>query len=233
LAEAALTWDEPRYREARAAATEALVDLSGPECADAFTTLAIEGPFDLNRCHDIVVRLLERGGQDALRAASAAAINALAAARDDRAARAAEVLVWLGPSSVEPLLGLLEQASAPRATTIRALGRLHDLRAIEPVSEFLGDEDPDARRAAATALGEICDPRTASRLMKATSDPDHRVRDAALEALRKLGPLAAATPPSPHPDEAPLSNGNGSHDVRARSPASPPVMPGSAGWLAG
>ena len=49
LAEAALSWREPRYEHARAAAVEALYHLSGPATARAFVATVIERGADSKR----------------------------------------------------------------------------------------------------------------------------------------------------------------------------------------
>lgn len=72
----------------------------------------------------------------------------------------------------------------------RALGRLRDARALEPLTEALQDEDSGLRGSAANALGEIGDPRAVEYLIKALEDKDDYPVKHAAEALGKLGDVA-------------------------------------------
>jgi HEAT repeat protein len=52
-----------------------------------------------------------------------------------------------------------------------ALGDLHDLRAVEPLIELLGNGDPALRNAAAVGLRELGDSRALAPLVRAIADP--------------------------------------------------------------
>ena len=189
LATAALTWREPRYEAARAAATEALLELNGPEAADAFVASVVRNEADPAEAAEILARMVELGGEETFRRASATAVEALSTADGAVPDRAADVLVWLGPGSVEALLSALTSEHT-RLPAIVASGKLRDLRCSEALVGLLTDQDPQVRRAAATALGEIADPRVAPALFEATADTDPAVRESALAAVRKLGPAS-------------------------------------------
>jgi HEAT repeat protein len=187
LAEAGLSWRDPRYEHARAAATDALFHLSGPEAARALVGTIVERGAEPERARDILSRIIARGRVDTAQSAASTAVLALLHGDGGAAERAAEVLVWLGPAGVEPLLGVVESGNGARLASIRALGRLRDLRSTETLVAFLSDDEPDVRQAAAIALGEIADPRVTRQLLAATSDSDYTVRKAALEAVQALG----------------------------------------------
>ena len=187
LVEAALNWRDPRYQDARAAAVEALFHLSGPETARALVGRVIERGADPKRPRDILSRIVASGRGDTAQSAASTAMLALSHGEGGAAERAAEVLVWLGPAGLEPLLGVVESGNGARLASIRALGRLRDLRSTETLVALLSDYEPEVRQAAAVALGEIADPRVTRPLLAATSDSDYSVRKAALDAVQALG----------------------------------------------
>ena len=196
LVQAALTWRNPRYEDARLAAVEALTDLSGPEIAEQLVRVFIERQTDPERARELVARMLDNGGEDTACSACATAAAALSTEDGVRAERAAEVLSWLGPIAVEPLLDGLDGTQARRIPAIRALARLGDLRAGDAFVRLLSDGDVEVRAAAAAALGEIADPACGPALAAATHDAHHLVRTAALQAIRRLGPLASPLAPT-------------------------------------
>ncbi len=189
LTEATLTTGDPRYQASAAAAAEALVDLAGPDTAETFVALAVEQDGNLEPAREILARMITTGGPGTARSASNTATTALGHAEARVQERAANVLVWLGSDSVEPLLRVLEQRRA-RLPVIRALGSLRDLRATDMLVRLLSDGEPGIRRAAATSLGQISDPRASGPLIDAAADDDFGVRRAAIESVEKLGPLA-------------------------------------------
>ncbi len=226
LARAALTWEEPQYGPARAAAVTALLELAEPWTAQTFVLMAVhESEADAGRVRDILTRLVATGDEDRARAASDAAILALSTGKGDVCERAAEMLVWLGSGSIEPLLSISGQPGAARVPAIRALGELRDLRAAESLSWLLRDSDPDVRHAAAEALGGISDPRVAKPLIDATTDPDYHVREAALEAVQRLGPVAMVHRQSPAQpaNEHPPANNVHPRSVQTAQPSRPLV----------
>ena len=191
LLEAALTWEEPQYAGARDAAMEALIKMSSPETAIVAVHYVVQRRLDPSRVENVIRRMAARGGEQTARQACDAAAAVLARGDREEATRAADILTWLRPHSVEPLLMVLSENGYARLAAITALGRTGDLRASESLVALLrDDDDPDIRRAAATALGEIADPATTQPLLSSRGDPDHSVRAATLEALQKLGPLA-------------------------------------------
>ena len=200
LTEAAMSWDEPRYAAARAAAAKALLELGVPDAIGMVVNSMIEGPFDAERAEPIIKGMAGRGGEETARRACAAATSALSRGLSEGSERASKLLVWLGSDSVEPLLKLLEEPGDARTEAIAALGEIGDLRASEPLTGLIIDGDSRVRRAAATALGQIADPTTVQSLLAATGDPDRMVRNAALDGLKRLGPLAVM-PNSEHHEE--------------------------------
>jgi HEAT repeat protein len=227
LLEAALTWEEPRYAAARAAATDALLRLSTPETVRLVVRYVIQRAFGRDRVEMIVRGMAARGGQETVREACWTAAAALERGEGATAERAADVLTWLGSDSVEPLLTLLSEPVDARLGAVTALGRIGDLRASHALIERLrDDDDPRVRHAAAVALGDVADPSTAQSLLKATEDPDHAVRAATLEALQKLGPVAAL--PGPHVPRGGLPPWveMAAVDVRAPVGATHPGRPG-------
>lgn len=190
LAKGALTWERLGYESAGDAALDALLGLAGPDAAETFVDVAVCNEADPARGREILTRLTDRGGEESATAALDRATATLSHASDQEVARhAADILVWLGANSVEPLLGLLQAPGEVRRQSIRALGELHDLRSTESLLALLSDDDPEVRRAAATALGQISDPRAIKPLLDTTADSDFGVREAALEAIQKFGPV--------------------------------------------
>lgn len=193
LAEAALARHEPRYAPAGTAAADALLDLSGPDSVRALVTVVVQRDADLTLAREILTKMVASGGSEAARCACVTAALALSEGDGEVSERAAEVLVWLGRDSVEALLGLLGSTNGARLASIRALGRLGDLRSSDALVALLCDDDTDVRRTAAIALGDIADARVTQPLLAATADSDHGVRRAALEAVQKLGGPGAST----------------------------------------
>jgi HEAT repeat protein len=87
--------------------------------------------------------------------------------------------------------GLIEAAlgywndSMVRESAARALGRIGDPRAVEPLIAALKEED--GRSSAARAPGEIGDARAVEPLIFALKDEDIGVRSAAAKALDEIG----------------------------------------------
>jgi HEAT repeat protein len=193
LMDAALTWERPHYDAARAAAIEALAGLREPSVVATLVMTVVDRADEIDRGIEILARLVssDTGGGRQLALTTAGAV--MSDRNGDAAERAAEIVVWLGAGSVDMLIELLER-QGPRLPTIRALGRLRDLRATEPLSALLLDGRAEVRRAAALALGQTSDPRARNALLDASSDLDPGVREAALAAVQKLGPPLAIDP---------------------------------------
>jgi HEAT repeat protein len=115
-------------------------------------------------------------------------IAALRHENDRTRTQAARALGSIGDArAVEPLMTVLREDKTPivRANAAYALGDLGDARAVEPLLGAL--EDESVRAPAATALGQIGDPRAVEPLRAALDDADEEVREAAREALGKIG----------------------------------------------
>jgi HEAT repeat protein len=109
-----------------------------------------------------------------------------------RGPRAAQILVWLSPASVEPLIEALDD-DGTRQAAASALGYTHDKRAVEPLcSLMLENPDPAVRRVAAWALGEIRDLMAMEALMLASNDADYNVRTEAARAFDAFGNVGLA-----------------------------------------
>lgn len=98
---------------------------------------------------------------------------------------AADLLMRIGPTSVELLIDVLFQGSADVRATVGPL--LYNLVGVE---EFVGRMDslePERRLRAAEALGAIGGPDAVDALAAALSDPDERLRLRAAQLLGDLG----------------------------------------------
>lgn len=198
LTEAALTWNGPRHESARAAALKALAALAGPDTARTVVTTLVERGDGVEPAVDVLGVAVGNGGAESAHAADAAML-ALSQGNAAAADRAAEILVWLGSESVDLLIDEIEGGSRS-LPAITALGKLRDLRATDTLVPLLSEDEPEVRRVAAKALGEISDPRTRGPLSDASGDLDYRVREAALTALQKLGPLPLNSEVATGPD---------------------------------
>ncbi len=74
-----------------------------------------------------------------------------------------------------------------RRKAAKALGKIGDSRAVEPLMRAINDSDSEVRCAAAKALGEIGDYRAVGPLTKALDDTCVDVSTSAKEALHKMG----------------------------------------------
>ncbi len=95
------------------------------------------------------------------------------------------------------LLSLLEGRSVDsllRACVADALGRLGDIRAVEPLIRVFGDVDEDVRSSAAASLGQIGDVRAVEPLVHALDDKHWVVRRSAVFALGQIGDARAVEP---------------------------------------
>ena len=116
---------------------------------------------------------------------------------------AVEALVNLGESAVEPLLETLGHRDGPwrvrgRERALSALGRIGDLRAVEPLIALLqtAEERKEIRAQAATALGVLGDRRALQPLITAlgAEEEEKRIRAYAARALGELGDPRALEP---------------------------------------
>lgn len=90
--------------------------------------------------------------------------------------------------AVDPILGLFQKDPevSVRAQAARALGRMEEPRAVEPLMAALSNERIEIRRDAAYALGLIGDPRAIPGLQALEKDSDEVVRFMAKEALTRI-----------------------------------------------
>lgn len=144
------------------------------------------------RVVDPLIALLDDDSRELRRAAA----EALGHLGWDPTTSAARFAYWIalgdwdsfeGSAAVAPLIAALRNGHADAA---RALGRIGDRRAVEPLVAVLGDSsrDPYDRATAAGALGRIADPRALGPLLAAFNDHsyDLKVRRAIAEALVAL-----------------------------------------------
>ncbi|MCX7704300.1 MAG: HEAT repeat domain-containing protein [Planctomycetota bacterium] len=86
--------------------------------------------------------------------------------------------------AVERLIELTKRKEhVLREESAKALGKIHDLRAVDALTALLEDEYPDIAAAAAKALGEIRGLKAVDHLIRALEHSDDAVRMNALEAL--------------------------------------------------
>ena len=126
-------------------------------------------------------------------------------------ARAEESLVALGPVAVEPLIAAHRNRDEPnRPVVARIIGKIMDVRCIDPLTEVLKDSPPalakeardallkilpaalkesrlDVRLKAARLLQDVPDPVAVEPLIGALRDKDINVRLRAATALGKIG----------------------------------------------
>ncbi|HVV88266.1 MAG TPA: HEAT repeat domain-containing protein, partial [Kofleriaceae bacterium] len=100
-----------------------------------------------------------------------------------------ELLAEVGdPRATTALVDELDRGRVAVATTIAALARTGDARALVPVLRLVGTGDPGVRRAAMTALGPLLghDPRAADALIERLTDDDEELRVMAAEYLGQI-----------------------------------------------
>lgn len=96
------------------------------------------------------------------------------------------------PEAVDALIDALTDTNGfVRGTAASALGKLKSLKAVDSLIELLAaDQDVNARRGAAEALGLIGDARAVQALVRALDDLDKAVRTKSAIALVKFGQSA-------------------------------------------
>lgn len=92
-----------------------------------------------------------------------------------------------GPRVLDRLVEHLKNDAAARLDVARALGRLGDRKAVEPLINALDDEDDSVRTVVAGALGVLGDGRAVDPLIKLLNDPSIDTRSGAARALGKIG----------------------------------------------
>jgi HEAT repeat protein len=186
-------WTEPQHARARHEVLDALVSLNDPmaprRVIAGLMTRTAELDADADR--EVVQRLVQAGGHNTLEGTVDELVTRLSDG-PPAGGRARQMLVWLAPDSVEPLIRALDD-DARRREAIFALGAIHDSRAVERLGAILlGDDAAPIRTAAAWALGEIKDPSAVETLLVATGDAEYQVRSEAGQSFDKLGNAAIA-----------------------------------------
>jgi len=101
----------------------------------------------------------------------------------------------LGPSAVPALIrALRDEDREVRLAATATLGRLGDLRAVDPLIGVLKDEDGAVRLTAVLGLRSLQDPRRVEPLITALKDDDSQVRSCAATVLGVLGDPRAVDP---------------------------------------
>jgi HEAT repeat protein len=190
LCQAAVGWLEPARAPARAEAVAALESMRSADVAVRVAGALAARPEGLGDADRALLDRLTAAAPEAL----PRTVDQLAAALADggAGARAATMLTWLSPDSVDVLIDSLSD-EARRLQAIIALGRLHEGRAVEPLCRLmLESPNPPVRRDAARALGEIRDLTAVQALMLAAYDSDYDVRTEAASAFDAFGNVAVA-----------------------------------------
>ncbi|HLL64951.1 MAG TPA: HEAT repeat domain-containing protein [Micromonosporaceae bacterium] len=174
---------------------------SGAEGADELVTMAPAAWRSIERtavnllgkirgdAHQALVTVFERRG------AADDALRALHSRSGVRRARAAEALGNLGRRDAVAALCVLlrDPRSEVRVVAVRALGRIGDPAAAEPLLASLADIDPAPSLVVAHALIQL-DPAAEPALIRALQHPAPLVRVTVLDALGLLGAAASAVP---------------------------------------
>jgi HEAT repeat protein len=188
LARAAATWREPGLASARAAALDVLVRMNDDVLGVVFAEALLEEEElgELRPDEDRALRRLFAAQGPATDVLAERLGNELDDPDEAFARRTHQVLVALGGSAIPSLVdALADPARAEPACA--ALAAIRDVRAVPSLVWLLGNGEPRGRAAAARALGAIRDPGAVDALVNASKDPDADVRDAALDALDRLG----------------------------------------------
>ena len=118
--------------------------------------------------------------------------------RSDHVRRcAAHALALMGSTAQKAypslLRGLDDKSLGVRLQVIDALGKIGDVRAVEPLVGLLDDDEQDVREQAAEALGRLGDPALEAACKVLDSSDSLRTRVAAAYALSRVGGEGAAT----------------------------------------
>jgi len=188
LAAAAATWRDPARSSARTAALDLLTSLDDEVLAVVFAeTLVEEADGDLTPHEQAALRVLfdiEQGHGTTVLAERLA--HRIGATDEPERRRAHQTLVALRSAAVPPLLDALRDP-ARRDAACDALAMIRDVRPVPILLSMLERGDARERVLAARTLGAIRDPRALDALRAAANDAEPDVRDAALDALDRLG----------------------------------------------
>jgi HEAT repeat protein len=161
-----------------------------------YSSLFPVGYLQADNVDDLIQRLNQENVYVRMQAAKrlgdigdARAVQPLIAVLNDEKAgiRAADALVQIGKSSVEPLIVTLKSKSPiARRNAAIALGKIGDIRGVNSLIYALRDNDLIVRRNAAQALGEIRNTRAVEPLINALTDKVPIVRRYAASALGEI-----------------------------------------------
>jgi HEAT repeat protein len=108
---------------------------------------------------------------------------------------AVNALSAIGSSAFERLLQTFTDGpTLSRRGVAKALGNIHDDRAVAPLIEALSSDDADLVAAASEALGKITDKRAAEPLIGVSHHPNSHVRAVVADALGSLNDPRATQP---------------------------------------
>jgi len=194
LARMVALWRDPRLEPHRQRALTFLAEYGDPTLGVAYAEALLDA--------DSRAQLGEREAAGLRRIFALDGANGATAALAHRAVprltsedaaerdRAAVVVRALGSGAVDALVGALDAADM-RVEAATALGVLRDTSAVPGLLRVLSLPDGSVGRvAAARALGAIRDPQSVEGLMAATSDRDPDVREAAQDAVDRMGTVA-------------------------------------------
>jgi HEAT repeat protein len=191
LARAAATWRDPSLAQARQSALDVLVAMDDEIIAIVFAEALAK---DDQREHlndtdeNDLRRLFDRDKGPASEVLADRLAERLSLGDAPARNRAHQVLVTLGGVAVPPLVDALSDP-ARRQSACAALAAIRDPRAVPALCGILQHGDGPTRAMAAQTLGAIRDPRALEDLVRAGNDSNPDVRDAALDALDRLGSL--------------------------------------------
>jgi HEAT repeat protein len=183
----ALGSPDAAIRAVAAQALSAAVSASDRDVAQALQSALQDG--------DGAVRLAAASTLGAAMGEPGALVSLLADRYDYVRAGAAEALVVMGETAVEPLVGALSSAQPDvRRVASVCLGRIEDVRAVRPLVGLLRDAEPPVRSAVADALGRLKSTTAVQPLVDALKDSAAGVRCQAAEALGIIGDARAVDP---------------------------------------
>ncbi|MGA0706913.1 MAG: protein kinase domain-containing protein [Steroidobacteraceae bacterium] len=169
----------------RGRAADALGKIGGPNVINAALSLVSSKDEEVRRT---AVEILNQTNDER------AAEKLIEASRDADwwvSERAVDALGAMGTRTAIPrLLEMLEQNPKSVATVVRALGKIGDSRAVEPILSLLGRKEVDVLIEAANAIGKLCDEKhyddMREQLKPLLQSREKSVIDAAFKAVAEL-----------------------------------------------
>ena len=189
LAQAAGSWRAPILADARRAAIEVLVGLDDEVLAVVFADSLLTNVGNAAIAGEESAALRRLFSVPLGRASEVLAdhLTTLLTAGDEAERGAAEqILGALRVVGVDALVATLGDPPR-RPAACAALGAMRESRAVPALLTLLEDPDPSTRVVAARALGDIRDPAALEGLIATAGDSQAEVRDAAIDALNRLG----------------------------------------------